>query len=241
MNSLFHATFSWLSAVVVSFKNSLYIFTQDEADASVRNTCCKLKLVFLEKRLQFSGRQYFEIRWGFYIKLKVSWLRAFLWCMSQTSRDRDNSVRVRTHKKISGDVLSDWAQRYKAFFVPNREPASAWIFGNGPVRVGAQGLFHPHLKTFVPPYCPWVSEDGVELFHLYLFLRHKKVYDANGACDQRFLSCMAFNVCQVFRVTCLRLYVCFNKKTNYTTDRRPERLRKRQKPCSRETYCPKVK
>ena len=72
MNSLFHATFSWLSAVVVSFKNSLYIFTQDEADASVRNTCCKLKLVFLEKRVQFSGRQYFEIRWGFYIKLKVS-------------------------------------------------------------------------------------------------------------------------------------------------------------------------
>ena len=28
MNSLFHATFSWLSAVVVSFKNSL-VFTQD--------------------------------------------------------------------------------------------------------------------------------------------------------------------------------------------------------------------
>ena len=50
MNSLFHATFSWQSAVVVSFKNSLYIFTQDVADASV-NTCCKLKLVFLEKRL----------------------------------------------------------------------------------------------------------------------------------------------------------------------------------------------
>ena len=33
------------------------------------NTCCKLKLVFLDK---FSGRQYFEIRWGFYIKVKVS-------------------------------------------------------------------------------------------------------------------------------------------------------------------------
>ena len=29
-------------------------------DASV-NTCCKLKLVFLEKRLQFSGRQFFKM------------------------------------------------------------------------------------------------------------------------------------------------------------------------------------
>ena len=76
VNSFFHATFSWLSVVVVSFKNSL-IFTQDVTDASV-NTCCKLKLVFLEKRLYFSGKQYFEIRWGFYIKLKVFWLRAFL-------------------------------------------------------------------------------------------------------------------------------------------------------------------
>ena len=46
MNSLFHATFSWLTAVVVSFKKSP-IFTQDVTDSRV-NTCCKLKLVFLE-------------------------------------------------------------------------------------------------------------------------------------------------------------------------------------------------
>ena len=51
MNFLFHATFSWLSVVVVSFKNSL-IFTQDVTEASV-NTSCNLKLVFLEKRLWF--------------------------------------------------------------------------------------------------------------------------------------------------------------------------------------------
>ena len=52
MNSLFYATFSWLSAVVVFFfKNSVQIYLRkDVADASV-NTCCKLKLVFLEKRL----------------------------------------------------------------------------------------------------------------------------------------------------------------------------------------------
>ena len=49
VNSLFHVTFSWLWAVVVSFEDSL-IFTQDVTNSSV-NTCCKLKLVFLEKRL----------------------------------------------------------------------------------------------------------------------------------------------------------------------------------------------
>ena len=104
MNSLFHATFSCCQlSCMVSFKNSL-IFTKDVTDASV-DTCCKLKLVFLEKRLKVSGRQYFEIRWEFYIKLKVSWLRAFLWCMSLTSRDRNNSRRVRTFQKNSRETV----------------------------------------------------------------------------------------------------------------------------------------
>ena len=84
-------------------KNSL-IYTQDVTDASV-NTCCKLKLVF-----QFSGRQYFEIRRGFYIKLKVSLLREFLWCMSQTSCDENNSLLVRTHEKTQEKLFADWAQ-----------------------------------------------------------------------------------------------------------------------------------
>ena len=103
VNSLFHVTFSWLSAVVVSFKNSL-IFTQDVTHSSV-NTCCKLKLVFLEKRLQFSGRQYFEIRWGFHIKFKVSWFMHQRNARSLTSRDRDNSLRVPTHEKNSGETV----------------------------------------------------------------------------------------------------------------------------------------
>ena len=30
---------------------------------------------------------------------------------------------------------------YKAFFVPNQEHASAWIFGNGPVRVGTHLIY----------------------------------------------------------------------------------------------------
>ena len=36
--------------------------------------------------------------------------------------------------------------------MPNREPAFAWPFGNGPVRVGIQALFRLYLKTFVAPF-----------------------------------------------------------------------------------------
>ena len=53
----------------------------------------------------FSFRVDSILKWRVYIKLKVSWLRAFLWCMSQTSRDRANGRHVRTHEKNSGDVV----------------------------------------------------------------------------------------------------------------------------------------
>ena len=38
--------------------------------------------------------------------------------------------------------------------MPNQEPAFPWPFGNGPVRVGTQGIFCPCLKTFVAPFNP---------------------------------------------------------------------------------------
>ena len=53
----------------------------------------------------FSFRVDSILKWRVYIKLKVSWLRAFLWCKSQTSRDRANGRHVRTHEKNSGDVV----------------------------------------------------------------------------------------------------------------------------------------
>ena len=65
---------------------------------------------------------------------------------------RDNSSRVRTHEKSQAMLFAGCAQKYKAFFVPNQEPAFAWLFGNGPVRVGTQGIFRPFLKTFVGPF-----------------------------------------------------------------------------------------
>ena len=57
-------------------------------------------------------------------------------------------------KRTQEKLFADWAKKYKAFFVPNQEPASARIFGNSSVRVGTQGLFRPYLKTFVPPFLP---------------------------------------------------------------------------------------
>ena len=36
----------------------------------------------------------------------------------------------------------------------NQEPAFAWPFGNGPVRVGTRGLFRLCLRTFVAPFPP---------------------------------------------------------------------------------------
>ena len=42
----------------------------------------------------------------------------------------------------------------KHFLCPIRSWASAWIFWNGPVRVGTQGLFRPYLKTFVAHFLP---------------------------------------------------------------------------------------
>ena len=53
----------------------------------------------------FSFRVDSILKWSVYIKLKVSWLRAFLWCMSQTSRDLVNSRRLRTHEKNSWDAV----------------------------------------------------------------------------------------------------------------------------------------
>ena len=64
---------------------------------------------------------------------------------------RDNSCRVRTHEKNSGDAVRWLGTIIQRFFVPNQEPTSVWIFWNGLVRVGTQGLFRPYLKTFVAP------------------------------------------------------------------------------------------
>ena len=153
MNSLFHATFSWLSAVVVSFKNSL-VFTQDAWPMQAWIPVVSSSLYFWKS--VFSFRVDSILKWRVYIKLKVSWLRAFLWCMSQTSRDRNSSRRLRTHEKNSGDMYYCIIghNNTKHFFCAQSGASIRLNFGNGPVRVGTQGLFRAYLKTFVPPFHP---------------------------------------------------------------------------------------
>ena len=51
-----------------------------------------------------------------YIKPKDSSLHAFLWCMKQTSRDRVNSRRVRTHEWNSGDAVRQLSTIIQSIF-----------------------------------------------------------------------------------------------------------------------------
>ena len=148
------------------------IFTQDVTDASV-NTCCKLKLVFLEKRAWHTGiffgkagRQYFKIIWGFCIKLKVSWLCAFLWCMSQTNRDRNNSRRVRTHEKNSGETVRRLGTIIQSIFCVQSGAGILLNFWKYFCESRYPGALSPILENFRRPLspdptdCPWVSEDA---------------------------------------------------------------------------------
>ena len=65
---------------------------------------------------------------------------------------QDNSHRVRTHEKNSGDAVRRLGTIIQNIFVPNQEPAFAWLFGNGLVTVHTQGLFRLGLRIFVAPF-----------------------------------------------------------------------------------------
>ena len=76
-------------------------------------------------------------------------------------------------KRTQEKLFADWAQQYKAFFVPNQVQVSASIFGNSSVRVENPGALSPVLENFRralspdPTDCPWVSEDGNNRARLY--------------------------------------------------------------------------
>ena len=92
----------------------------------------------------FSFRVDSILKWRVYIKLKVSWLRAFLWCMNQTSRDRVNSRHVRSHEKNSGDAVRRLGTIIQRIICAQ---------SGASIRL-TQGLFRPCLKTFVAPFLP---------------------------------------------------------------------------------------
>ena len=83
-------------------------------------------------------------------------------------------------KRTQEKLFADWTQYYKAFFVPNQEPESAWIFGNNSVRVGTQGLFRPYLKTFVPPFLPTrLTAPGSPRMIVTYCIKHRTLYVNN--------------------------------------------------------------
>ena len=103
------------------------------------------------------------LNWRVYIKLKVSWLRAFLWCMSQTSRDGDNSRRVRTHEKISGETVRWLGTIIQSIFCAQPGAGICLNFWKLPGESRYPGALSPVLENFRPAFSPnptdWVSED----------------------------------------------------------------------------------
>ena len=84
----------------------------------------------------------------------------------QVSYWRDNSCRVRTQQKNSGDGVYRLGTIIQSILCTQ----STWPFGNSLVRVGTQGIFRPCLKTIFcrafspdPTDCLWLSEDALSL------------------------------------------------------------------------------
>ena len=114
----------------------------------------------------FSFRVASILTWRVYIKLKVSLLRRFLWCMSQKSRDRVNSRRVRTHEENSGETVRRLGTIMQNIFCAQSGASirlTSWKW-SGESRY--QGAFPPVLKMFLrafspdPTDRPWVSKDA---------------------------------------------------------------------------------
>ena len=114
----------------------------------------------------FSFRVDSILKWRIYIKLKISWQRGFLWCMSQTSRDRVYSRCVRTYEKNSGDAVRRLGTIIQSIFCAQSEASIPLTVWNWSAESRYPGAFPPVLenvrRSFSPGAtdCPWVSEDG---------------------------------------------------------------------------------
>ena len=93
--------------------------------------------------------------------------------MKQTSRDRVNSRRVRTHEKNSGDAVRRLGTIIQSIFCAQSGASihlTVWKWSGESRYPGA----FPRLKTFVTPFPgptdrPWVSEDGVNVVYIFFF------------------------------------------------------------------------
>ena len=124
-----------------------------------------LVLKYLLAYLASSVKTSSILKCSVYIKLKDSWLRAFLRCMSQTSRDRVNSRRVRTHEKNSGDAVRRLGTIIQSIFCAQSGTSIRLTVWKWSGKTRYPGAFPLVLENFCsafspgPTDCPWVSED----------------------------------------------------------------------------------
>ena len=103
------------------------------------------------------------------IKLKVSWLPAFLWCMSQKSRNRVSSRRVQTHEKNWGDAVHRLGTIIQSIFCAQSGASTRLtiLFWKWSGESQYPGALPPVLENFrrtfspSPTGCPWVSKDAL--------------------------------------------------------------------------------
>ena len=80
--------------------------------------------------------------------------KSHLWCVRQTSRDRVNSRRVRTHENNSGDAVRRLGTIIQSIFCAQSGASirlTVWKW-SGESRY--PGAFPPVLETFVAPFLP---------------------------------------------------------------------------------------
>ena len=135
----------------------------------------------------FSFRVHTILKWRVNIKLRVSWLRAFLWCMSQTSRYRVNSRRVRTHEKNSGVAVRRLGAIIQSIFGAQSGASICLTVWQCSGESRYPRAFPPVLENFRrafspgPTDRPWISEDAlVEVCQVFLSAGSRRLWPNSG-------------------------------------------------------------
>ena len=101
--------------------------------------------------------------------------------MSQTSRDRVNSRRVRTHEKNSGDAVHRLGTIIQSIFCAQSGASNRLIVWKWSGESRYPGAFQPMLENFFRAFSsgltdrPWVSEDAQPLNCLLSYLQMTQI------------------------------------------------------------------
>ena len=102
-----------------------------------------------------------------------------VWCMSQTSRDRNNSRRVRTHEKNSRETVRRLGTIIQSIFCAQSGAGirlNFWKYLGESQYPGALSSVLENFRRTLSPYTtdsPWVSEDDAIRTSLF----YKSVHD----------------------------------------------------------------